>query len=115
MKLKNQIEQHAFWKGHIEGWKESGLSQARYCETQGIKLTTFSYYRHVFLNSTSSAIKSDFSMKFLSVPAKETNFSQPSAAPLQLLLPNGIRIGISLDVPEPFLKMVLNVAGQVSC
>jgi len=29
---------------HVEEWKESGLTQVVYCEEQGLKLPTFSYW-----------------------------------------------------------------------
>lgn len=111
MKSKSQSQKHAYWKEHIQKWEESGLSQPSYCEAQRLKLTTFSYYRHRYLNS-GTAIEP--SVKFVAVEPKAAHTSQPIAA-LQLMLPNGIRIGVSQEVNEPLLKMVLNVAGQVVC
>ncbi|MGG5599029.1 IS66 family insertion sequence element accessory protein TnpA [Myroides sp. C8-3] len=29
---------------HVEGWKASGLTQSKYCDSVGIKLVTFSYW-----------------------------------------------------------------------
>jgi hypothetical protein len=31
----------AFWRGHSEAWKLSGLTQRAYCEQQGISLKNF--------------------------------------------------------------------------
>lgn len=37
------------------------------------------------------------------------------AARLQLMLPNGIRVGISQGVQASLLEMVLSIAGRLSC
>lgn len=34
-----------YWQNHIKGWKESGLSQAAYCEAQSLAIQTFGYWR----------------------------------------------------------------------
>lgn len=103
-------EKHVYWKRQIKLWEESGLSQASYCEGQGIKLATFTYYRHLFLKSAPKSPP----LNFVAVESKPTNSPQ-SVAALQLMLPNGIRVGVSSDATEPLLKMVLTVAGQVVC
>ena len=33
------------WEEHIDGWQSSGLTQADYCDRNGIKLSTFRYWR----------------------------------------------------------------------
>ena len=33
-----------FWAQHIEGWKSSGLSQRRYCECEGIAVSTLQWW-----------------------------------------------------------------------
>lgn len=106
-----RTQKYTFWKEHIEQWQESGLSQPAYCESHGIKMTTFSFYRHRLLNSH---FLSEPSFKFVAAEPKTSNSSSPIAA-LQLMLPNGIRIGVSSDANESLLKMVLNIAGQIPC
>ena len=32
------------WTQHIEGWKSSGLSQRRYCEREGIAVSTLQWW-----------------------------------------------------------------------
>lgn len=34
-----------FWQNHIQQWQKSGLSQQAYCAQQGIRYTTFGYWR----------------------------------------------------------------------
>lgn len=33
------------WQQHIEAWQQGNLTQAQYCEQNGLKLPTFSYWR----------------------------------------------------------------------
>ncbi len=44
-----RTEKQAGWRGHIETLESSGQSQSDYCEQQGLKLATFSYWRTRFL------------------------------------------------------------------
>ena len=38
-------EKHAYWQGHITGWRQSGASQRTYCEQHELKLSSFTYWR----------------------------------------------------------------------
>jgi hypothetical protein len=33
------------WTRHIKNWEASGLSQRAYCEREGLKISTFDYWR----------------------------------------------------------------------
>ncbi|MCB2218557.1 MAG: hypothetical protein KQH59_21055 [Desulfobulbaceae bacterium] len=35
----------SFWQHHIDDWRQSGQSQQRYCQTHGLALATFGYWR----------------------------------------------------------------------
>jgi hypothetical protein len=37
---------HAHWRRHVEAWRESGLSQAAYCQQQRLNRKTFSEWTH---------------------------------------------------------------------
>ncbi len=52
--LTNQKQQH--WKAHIDGWKESGKTQAGYCREHELKIKTFSYWMRK-LNKKPTAVK----------------------------------------------------------
>jgi len=34
-----------FWAGHLQGWKQSGLSQAEYCRQHQLSATTFAWWK----------------------------------------------------------------------
>ena len=40
-----QAQREVQWSEHIEGWKESGLTQRRYCERESISYDTFKRWR----------------------------------------------------------------------
>jgi hypothetical protein len=35
----------AYWSEQFAGWRASGLSRGAFCEREGLKLTTFDYWR----------------------------------------------------------------------
>lgn len=43
------MSKSAAWKGHIESWEESGLSQSEFCLEKGLSLHCFKYWRCRFL------------------------------------------------------------------
>lgn len=108
MELKNKKDKQAFWITHFKNWEASGISQRQYCANQGIKFGTFQYYRHRLHQSTPPSIN------FVEVqpPVK---MKSPGDCALQLMMPNGIRLSIPVDIPESLLKMVITLAGQTRC
>jgi hypothetical protein len=38
-------DKERFWRGHVEGWQRSGLSQRVYCKRCGLSLSTFTLWR----------------------------------------------------------------------
>jgi transposase-like protein len=43
---RNELE--AFWRGHIQGWRDSTLNQREYCEAHGLPLKRFGNWRAKF-------------------------------------------------------------------
>ena len=110
MKSEVKSKKKAFWQDHIKKWEESGLSQSSYCKENQLTLRTFAYQRHMALNSKRASEE----VNFVSIPSPRP-INSASMAALQLMLPNGIRIGVSSELSESFLKMVLTVTGQMTC
>jgi len=42
---KPQISKSEYWQQHIKGWGESGHTRTAYCGRNGLRLTTFDYWR----------------------------------------------------------------------
>ena len=45
VRLEDRERVRAFWRGHSEAWKLSGLNQREYCELHGISLKNFGNWR----------------------------------------------------------------------
>jgi len=45
MNHNGRAEKRDFWSAHLKDWKESGLSQCRYCREHGLNIHTFRYWR----------------------------------------------------------------------
>ena len=98
-----------FWKEHSEAWKTSGLTQAAYCTQQGISYQSFVYQHNRLVNKTKHTPLSFTEAK------PELTGASTHAAGLQLMLPNGIRIGIGGEINTALLQTVLSVAGGIKC
>ena len=98
-----------FWKDHSEAWKSSGLTQIAYCAEHGIGYKSF-VYQHNRMASKSKQTPIKF------IEAKQESIAVTSqVAGLQLMLPNGIRVGIGNDVTATLLQTVLSIAGAMRC
>lgn len=89
-------EKSAHWQRHIDAWQRSGTTQKAYCESEGLAVATFGYWRKRLAKNTPTK-------KFISVGTA----SGPSLVSIHL--PGGI----SLEVPASSLAAVLPVALQV--
>lgn len=110
MTAEDKSFKKGFWKSHSAAWKASDLTQQAYCDQEGISYHSF-VYQH---NRLSAANASKPPVRFIKASPELTTTSS-QATSLQLLLPNGIRIGIGSDVNASLLQTVLNVAGATQC
>ena len=42
--MASRSERAAFWRDHIESWRESGQTQAAYCAEQGLSVNSLAYW-----------------------------------------------------------------------
>ena len=109
MNASTKVQGQGLWKAHSESWKASGLTQQAYCEQEGISYRSFVYQHNRLMSQSKKA-----PLKFIEAkPAPAVTNSH--VAGLQLMLPNGIRIGIGAEVNSALLQTVLSVAGAVQC
>ena len=95
------------WRDHQEKWAKSGLSQAKYCEEAGIRVSAFCYWRSRILSEESVASET---LRFSSAESVQT-VEKPHLTPsIQMALPNGLRIGIDNRVSISLLNHVLSFA-----
>jgi len=109
MKARSKTQAQGLWKEHSEAWKASGITQQAYCEQEGISYRSFVYQHNRLVSQTKKS-----SLNFIEAKVESAVISSPAAG-LQLMLPNGIRIGIGSEINPVLLQTVLNVAGAVQC
>lgn len=98
-----------YWREHQEKWLNSGLSQSKYCECEGIKISSFCYWRSRILSEDSSQVAVGFST-LESPQASGKPYLTPS---IQMALPNGLRIGIDNGVCTSLLNHVLSFVREL--
>ena len=106
-----QIEDKAsFWQSHMDNWKQSGLSRREYCRKNSLSQSTFSSW------SKELSAKSVGPIDFIAV----NHFSHKEKPPinaanslLQLLLPNGVKLGLGEQANQQLIQQVLSFAGSL--
>ena len=80
----------AYWHRHMAGWKNSGLSQQKFCKNNNLVYHQFLYWRHKLKQTTN---KSQQQTRQPSGSGFASVSIQPATEPgLSLLLPNGLII-----------------------
>lgn len=109
MKASAKRHEQGIWKGHSEAWRASGITQQAYCDREGISYRSFIYQHNRLMGKSKKA-----PLNFIEAKTDSAAISS-HAAGLQLMLPNGIRIGIGADINSVLLQTVLSVAGAIEC
>lgn len=103
-------EKTIFWQTHMDNWKQSGLSRREYCRRNGLSPSSFSS------GSKGLSAKAKEPIDFIAVnnPFHEEKRSINSAnSILQLLLPNGVRLGLGEQANAQLIQQVLSFAGSL--
>lgn len=90
-------EKRSHWQRHVDAWQRSDLTQKAYCESQGVSVATFGYWRKRLADDV-------LTKKFVSVGTA----SVPSL--VRIHLPGGVL----LEVPTSSLAAVLPVIYQAA-
>ena len=88
--MKETKKSRADWLGLVRSWEASGQSQRLFCESRGLKVATFGYWRRQYLREQSlceQAVPSGF-------VALETQFSEASVVKLRL---GGLEVELSAE------------------
>ena len=94
-----QRQGEEFWRGHLEGWRQSGLTQVAYCAAHGLSIKTFTRWRS---KERVGLVEPGQSLTL--VPVRTSSPSTESA--MQLHSPSGWRIEMS-GIPLAELAAVL--------
>ena len=98
MEAEKKSTKAGYWNKHSREWKSSGLSQKAYCEQAGISYASFVYQHKQMAKKVERT-----EVKF--IEKKPFQQSPTNTLPrLQLILPNGIRIGIEGELNSELLE-----------
>lgn len=92
MAKKTSTEKHHFWKSHVEAWKQSGLSQSKYCRKNDIGYDQFNYQYNRFHKTEESPqqpLKEEGSAKFITLNVEPTTNPSPTLAQFKVSHVNG--------------------------
>jgi len=93
---------HDFWQRHIEGWRQSKLSQKVYCTQQDISFASFGYWR------TRLNRKTETRSKFISVNVPSVSTS------VNVFLPIGLRLELPAHALAELLPVIVRSVQEVS-
>jgi hypothetical protein len=93
----------------MEAWEKSGLTQKEYCKQNELKLATFGLWRKRLHKPKQEG------MSFIDAGLRAQEEVPAAKMALQLLLPNGVRLGLSEHVSESLLQQVLHFSGALRC
>lgn len=96
----------AFWKPHLDGWRDSGLSQAAYCRQHALSVKCFAYWRRT-LGST---------LGVASMPAVVPIMVRDAPAAddhVEVRLPNGLQVRLSAGLDPA--RLVPTIRALWSC
>ena len=106
--IEIKSEKEKFWEAHIAAWGGSELSQVSYCREQQISCYAFRYWRSRFNRRLKSSETGQNHFVKISPPVQSSR-NQPI---IQMVLPNGVRIGIDAAASAQMLREVLSVVSS---
>lgn len=101
-------EKREYWRQRMDEYKTSGLSQQAYCKKEGLCFSTLSYWRWK-LNKEKDIQSPGFLEAKLS---KEASHHQTI---VQLILPNGTKVGIPTQAGKELIVHVISEVGGFAC
>ena len=101
-KQNGDEKRREYWRRHIDGCRESGLSYAEYARGHDLKESAFSYWRRRL--SDSSGEKSGF---------VELKVSTRKTEGVEIVLRNQIRISVGTDFDEAVLRKLIGVLESI--
>ena len=95
------VDKRAVWTKRIDAWERSGLSRAAFCVARRLNLHTFDYWRRALRASSGAQAL---------VPVVVAPVRAPTSAPIEVVLPNGIRLrvapGSDLSTLRPLIEVL---------
>lgn len=105
-KRQSSPEKTAYWRDHVEAWRESGLSQAEYGRRAGISTKCLCYWKRRF--ERESGVES-VSPTIVSVSLPSSPEPQVPPRPIIIHTRGGARLEVGGDFHPEILEKILQV------
>lgn len=94
-------EKRRFWQEQIERQSQSKLTQAQYCDQNGLKLSQFTHWKYKSPKKTSAGVT------FVSIPVPTINGKPDAPAALNLITTGGYRIEVRPGFDPATLRQLI--------
>ena len=96
----------AYWTKHIKAWQASGLSRHAYCQREGLKPTTFDYWRPLIASDHTevNAVKQPMSGNDITLVPVALAPGYPVGQP-PAVKTSGHAVDFARDVPLELIKL----------
>lgn len=102
----------AYWRAHVDAWRESGLSQAEYSRRHGVSVKALWYWKRRFEKeqNPSAAAPVIIAVQPSQLPPREEAYT-----PLMLHLQSGFRVEVRGDFDPVVLAKLVRTVEQFAC
>jgi hypothetical protein len=99
----------AYWEKQIKDWRSSGLSRNAYCKREGLKPTTFDYWRPLIVSdhAEAKAVTPPVSGNDITLVPVALAFGHPVGQPLKLKSPSGWEMNLPASIEPNWLIAIL--------
>jgi hypothetical protein len=105
MQQDEQVREQMY--AHIEQWKQSGLSQKRYCEQQAVKYHVFHYWYKLYRDQHQQAVQEPESTSPAAFIPLMLSASPATTAFVELHLCGGHRLVFHQMISADYLKTLI--------
>ncbi|WP_439333345.1 IS66 family insertion sequence element accessory protein TnpA [Solidesulfovibrio aerotolerans] len=104
---EHRSEKAAYWAGHIETWRGSGLSQGAYCRRQGLSQSSWGYWRKRLARLANEEAAPCFAIVPVPLSASPQGDMATTPEPMLVHVGNAFRIEIRGDFAAPVLEKLV--------
>jgi len=97
---EERAEKRRIWEAHLKSWKESGLSQAKFCREKELEARRFLYWKKRIMPQKAS---------FVEIAISRPSYS--AVSPISIVVGGHYRIEIQEGFNPASLEQVLKVVG----
>ena len=112
-KRRSSPRKTAFWRKHVDTWRESGLSQAEYSRQAGVSVKGLGYWKRRFERER-KAQEMPPTPAIVAVQLPQLQEPASGIKPLFVHLQNGLRIEIPGDFTATVLEKLLRTLERVA-